>query len=351
MGDMLNLSIFHLQNNKLTGSIPSSLGNLTKLTDFRVSFNSLNGTIPEFFASLGPFTTFEVNRNRFTGAIPAGLAAVSGNFAFARNFFSGCILSTEVTPPCNGGFNAYMCGCDLPVCGLPICDLSCNAPLPVSTAFCSNGTWLVPDALVIEGDTEVLVTRPINIKGDLTILAPTVVISVTLADLQNLSVPIFNISGCAAFDGTLVVNLTSGSSAPINASTEVLLATFQSGYCNGVPTGFKTVVAVRDDAPCKEVAVSSNYQAKSLSLAFGEADTSCIQTDSSPGAPAVNGGDGQAPIPLTIVASCIAAGVVLLVVALVGLIFCCRHRLVPAHRMARRLRHSRQTFANANAIT
>ena len=46
IGNLINLEILMLNNNQLTGSIPSSIGNLTNLYNLVISENQLTGVIP-----------------------------------------------------------------------------------------------------------------------------------------------------------------------------------------------------------------------------------------------------------------------------------------------------------------
>ena len=67
--------VLHLNDNQLTGSIPSSLGSLTNLAQLFLSDNQLTGSIP---SSLGSLTNLleghlELRNNQLTGSIPAAL--------------------------------------------------------------------------------------------------------------------------------------------------------------------------------------------------------------------------------------------------------------------------------------
>ena len=77
LGDLEKLRTLYLHYNDLTGQIPSELGKLTALTNLWLNNNKLSGEIP---ASLGDLTNLErwrLRNNNFTGCVPAGLAAVS----------------------------------------------------------------------------------------------------------------------------------------------------------------------------------------------------------------------------------------------------------------------------------
>ncbi|CAN0013016.1 unnamed protein product [Scytosiphon promiscuus] len=59
-----------LDNLRVKGPIPSSLGSLTQLTKLTLSMNRLNGNIPLELGSLRALTTLDLGDNDFTGRIP-----------------------------------------------------------------------------------------------------------------------------------------------------------------------------------------------------------------------------------------------------------------------------------------
>ena len=73
LGGLTNLARLELSGNQLSGTIPSSLGGLTNLEWLRLQENQLSGTIP---SSLGGLTNLEVVDlwlNQLSGSIPAAL--------------------------------------------------------------------------------------------------------------------------------------------------------------------------------------------------------------------------------------------------------------------------------------
>ena len=74
LGNLTNLEYLSLYDNQLTGEIPAELGNLTNLEGLSLSSNQLTGEIP---AELGNLTNLEevlnLNNNQLTGSIPAEL--------------------------------------------------------------------------------------------------------------------------------------------------------------------------------------------------------------------------------------------------------------------------------------
>ena len=61
----------NLQNQGLTGSIPSSIGNLTNLTNLNLSGNQLTGEIPFTIGGLKNLTALDLSNNQLTGDIPS----------------------------------------------------------------------------------------------------------------------------------------------------------------------------------------------------------------------------------------------------------------------------------------
>ena len=72
-----NLSELRLPRNKLTGSIPTHLANLTNLTVLKLSGNKLSGSIPTRFGTLKLLLRLELQNNQLTGQIPTELGQVT----------------------------------------------------------------------------------------------------------------------------------------------------------------------------------------------------------------------------------------------------------------------------------
>ena len=62
-----------IQQNDLTGNLPSSLALFQELVDFKVDTNKLVGTIPIELGNLGNLTTLSLAHNGFTGSLPSEL--------------------------------------------------------------------------------------------------------------------------------------------------------------------------------------------------------------------------------------------------------------------------------------
>ena len=89
------LATLSLAGNSLTGSIPSELGNLSALTELDLSGNSLTGSIPPELGNLSNLVTLRLNNNSLSGPIPSELANISSlaNLYLHWNSLSGPIPS------------------------------------------------------------------------------------------------------------------------------------------------------------------------------------------------------------------------------------------------------------------
>ncbi|KAE8124667.1 hypothetical protein FH972_019532 [Carpinus fangiana] len=59
-----------LLGNRLTGSIPKELGNITTLKNFTVEFNQLSGNLPPELGDMSSIERFRISDNFFSGKIP-----------------------------------------------------------------------------------------------------------------------------------------------------------------------------------------------------------------------------------------------------------------------------------------
>ena len=73
LGNLASIERLNLFNNQLTGTIPSELGNLSSLLELGLSGNQLTGTIPVELENLSSLLWLFLHTNQLTGSIPAQL--------------------------------------------------------------------------------------------------------------------------------------------------------------------------------------------------------------------------------------------------------------------------------------
>jgi hypothetical protein len=73
IGNLVNLTYIELGSNKLSGSIPSSIGNLVNLQGLYLYGNQLNGSIPSSIGNLVNLRALYLLENRLSGSIPSSI--------------------------------------------------------------------------------------------------------------------------------------------------------------------------------------------------------------------------------------------------------------------------------------
>ena len=97
--DGTHVTVIELDGNKLTGTLPATLNQLTALVSFRASSNRLTGSIPEL-SGLTALRSFSVHNNQLTGSIPS----LSGLTALERLYVHNNRLTGSI--PKLGGLTA-----------------------------------------------------------------------------------------------------------------------------------------------------------------------------------------------------------------------------------------------------
>ncbi|XP_057977984.1 MDIS1-interacting receptor like kinase 2 [Malania oleifera] len=77
IGLITNLEVLHLANNRLNASIPGEIGQLSRLTDLSLYNNSFNGLIPASLGALSNLAKLDLYHNQLSGSIPPDLGNLS----------------------------------------------------------------------------------------------------------------------------------------------------------------------------------------------------------------------------------------------------------------------------------
>ncbi|KAL1803308.1 hypothetical protein ACET3Z_031955 [Daucus carota] len=108
-GNLWGLKLLNLSYNKLSGYIPQSFGDLQSIEALDLSNNNISGTIPQSFSKLDQLSVLDVSNNKLSGEIPRGgqMDTMNDPSYFANN--SGlCGMQIRVNcskdePPPNDG--------------------------------------------------------------------------------------------------------------------------------------------------------------------------------------------------------------------------------------------------------
>nr|XP_043618896.1 probable LRR receptor-like serine/threonine-protein kinase At1g56130 [Erigeron canadensis] len=91
IANLKSLTILVLKNNKITGSIPASIGEFQNLTLLDLSFNNLTGRIPGELFNLSQISFLILGNNRLNGILPNVKSATLRNIDLSYNDLSGTL--------------------------------------------------------------------------------------------------------------------------------------------------------------------------------------------------------------------------------------------------------------------
>ncbi|MCD7469204.1 hypothetical protein HAX54_008059 [Datura stramonium] len=90
---LASLRILDLRSCSISGTIPSTLGNLTSLVTLYLSNNGLTGQLPPSLDQLSRLSTLDLSQNKLVGLIPAAFGSLQNLtlLDMSSNFFNGAI--------------------------------------------------------------------------------------------------------------------------------------------------------------------------------------------------------------------------------------------------------------------
>ncbi|XP_047059215.1 putative receptor-like protein kinase At3g47110 [Lolium rigidum] len=97
LSNCTELKIFTMSINRLSGHVPSSLGNLSnQLQELYLAENQLSGDFPSGIANLRNLFTITLGENQFTGVVPDWIGTLTKlqEISLFKNFFTGSIPSS-----------------------------------------------------------------------------------------------------------------------------------------------------------------------------------------------------------------------------------------------------------------
>ena len=95
IGNLKVMKILNLHNNQIGSTIPSSIGDLTALTYLNLRSNSLIGPVPNSIGGLSSATFLSLGQNLIYSTIPSSLNSLTNlkTLLLDNNFFDGSIPS------------------------------------------------------------------------------------------------------------------------------------------------------------------------------------------------------------------------------------------------------------------
>ena len=105
LGNLTNLEVLWLERNRFSGVLPAELGNLTHLVGLDLSSNDFSGELPSSLGDLTHLIGLDLGRNQFSGVLPAEL----GNLTHL--LYLG-LYNTQLCAPLDAAFQGWLEGID-----------------------------------------------------------------------------------------------------------------------------------------------------------------------------------------------------------------------------------------------
>jgi Leucine-rich repeat (LRR) protein len=115
LGQLSKLEFLYLHNNQLTGTIPSEIGQLSNLAGLILADNQLSGTIPSKLGQLTQLIYLDINHNQLWGSMPSEIGNLTKllHFDISHNYISGNVPASfanlvnlcvegDLDEPCDG---------------------------------------------------------------------------------------------------------------------------------------------------------------------------------------------------------------------------------------------------------
>ncbi|WCJ40251.1 receptor-like protein kinase 2 [Euphorbia peplus] len=98
LGQMTTLTVLDLSHNALTGSLPENMTNATSLQIVLLNNNELSGGISPSFSKLHNLTAFDVSYNNLSGPIPDFIVPINCDWFIGNPFLDPCLDSSTDSP-------------------------------------------------------------------------------------------------------------------------------------------------------------------------------------------------------------------------------------------------------------
>ncbi len=123
LGDLKSLEWLNLGNNELSGTLPASLGSLTRLQLLALQSNQFSGELPPSLGNLTELRLMQLSNNALSGILPESLVRLT---SLAGLWLEG----TQLCAPTDAAFQGWLAGIDNKV-GV----VNCGDDEPLSTAI------------------------------------------------------------------------------------------------------------------------------------------------------------------------------------------------------------------------